>query len=377
MSDETQTPSAPDSSTEKKAKTRTRVSQSDVPSFSLEQALRVATAISDEHAGGPVTPLQLAAAMMMQPTTGSFRQLCGASIAYGITEGGYNASQITLTDIGRRIMMPTREGDDLVARREAVLRPRVIHEFLSKYDHSGLPRTEIAHNVLIELGVPKNRTEDTYNLILDNAHFVGLITKINDKQYVDLDGSAGERQAAAAAVNSPARVASPTAPPTAMVAEPVTRQWAQAPAPATPAVIAEADRRVLVCVGEHESLAEPIGQLLSFGELQAVAGRVRTGETPGIDDELLAAMRQCSAAILPVPAANDETSRANFLLMLGASTALFGGRVVLLSDGAAELPVRIGDLPVVQHRDGGLDPEAMMELLRAISQIKSTSRPGS
>lgn len=87
---------------------RTRVSQSDVPSYSLDEALRVATAISDEHAGGPVTPLQLAAAMMMQPTTGSFRQLCGASIAYGITEGGYNATQISLTELGKRITSPLK-----------------------------------------------------------------------------------------------------------------------------------------------------------------------------------------------------------------------------------------------------------------------------
>ncbi len=370
MSDQTEPEIESDATTRTKSKTRTRVSQSDVPSFSLEQALRVATAISDEHAGGPVTPLQLAAAMMMQPTTGSFRQLCGASIAYGITDGGYNASQITLTEIGRRIMMPTVEGDDLVAKREAVLRPRVIDEFLAKYNHSGLPRTEIAYNVLIELGVPKNRTEDTYHLILDNAHHVGLITKINDKLYVDLEGTGGGGEIAAAATK-PSVVKTPPVKPAA----PVTRDWPQAPAPATPAIATDRDRRVLVCVGNHESLAEPIGQLLSFGEMQAVAGELVSSEPPALCDELLGEMRQCSAAILPIPAAGDEAGRSQFLMTLGAAMALFGGRVVLLADGSGEVPARIGDIPVVEHRGGSLDPAAMLELLRAISRVKTTAAP--
>ena len=66
-----------------KTNRRKYLSQSDVPAVSLEQALRVATAIAEQHASAPVTPLQLAAAMMMRPTTGGFRQLCGTSIAYG------------------------------------------------------------------------------------------------------------------------------------------------------------------------------------------------------------------------------------------------------------------------------------------------------
>ena len=70
--------------------------------------------------------------MGMRPTTGQFKMLTGASIAYGFTEGGAQADLILLTDLGRRVAAPTEEGDDLAAKREALLRPRVVREFLEK-----------------------------------------------------------------------------------------------------------------------------------------------------------------------------------------------------------------------------------------------------
>lgn len=86
--------------------------------------------------------------MNVQPSSGPFRQLCGSAIAYGLTEGGYNASEIKLTQLGRRITRPTVEGDDVIAKREALLRPRVIKEFLNQYNGNPIPKDDIARNVL-------------------------------------------------------------------------------------------------------------------------------------------------------------------------------------------------------------------------------------
>src|ERR1700722_4773629 len=133
---------------------RTYMSQGDVPGTSLENALRIPQAISENYAGEPVTPLKLAAALNMSPTSGPFRSLCGASIAYGLTDGGYNAQQISLTTLGKRIIKPLQKGDDDVAKRDAVLKPRVMSEFLNKYSGSPIPRNDIALNVLEEMGVP-------------------------------------------------------------------------------------------------------------------------------------------------------------------------------------------------------------------------------
>src|SRR3954453_5479417 len=111
------------------AQPRKYVSQADVPRHTLEEAMRIPRAIADEYGKQPSSPVEIGAAIGVQPTTGTFRSLAGASLAFGLTDGGPRVAAIGLTDIGKRIVAPMEEGDDLVAMREAFLRPRVIREF--------------------------------------------------------------------------------------------------------------------------------------------------------------------------------------------------------------------------------------------------------
>jgi len=62
-------------------KTRSYLSQEDIPAYELDQALLVAKAVLQEYGGDPATPLDVAAAMDLTPTSGKFRMLCGTSIA--------------------------------------------------------------------------------------------------------------------------------------------------------------------------------------------------------------------------------------------------------------------------------------------------------
>ena len=167
---------------------RTYVSQTEIPNNSLEEALRIPRALTDNYAGKSATPLQVASALDMTPTSGTFRKLCGSSIAYGLTAGGYNAKEISMEGLAKRILAPLEDGDDVVAKREAALRPRILGEFIRKYESSPLPRHDIALNVLTEMGVPRDRAESVYALILDTAQAVGLIREIKGKQYIDLSG---------------------------------------------------------------------------------------------------------------------------------------------------------------------------------------------
>ena len=74
----------------------------------------------------PATPLKVAAAMKSSPNAGPFRMLTGASIAYGLTDGSAQSDQISLTPLVFGSLKPKREDDDLIAKREAFLKPRVI-----------------------------------------------------------------------------------------------------------------------------------------------------------------------------------------------------------------------------------------------------------
>ena len=195
-------------------KPKPRLLQEDVPSYSLDQALRVARSIADNYAYRPTKPINVAGAMGMTHTSGPFRAISGASVAYGITTGAAQGAEIGITPLGMRIVQPVIEGDDMAARREALLRPKIIGEFLRTYDGAALPSDLIARNVLVQKGVPVDRAEGVLQLIIDGASEVGFIREWgNGKLSVDLAGPmpTGDgdrtltREAAPAAIPAAAR----------------------------------------------------------------------------------------------------------------------------------------------------------------------------
>src|SRR5438105_2186337 len=90
---------------------RNYISQADIPAFSLQHAMKVPQAIADNYGKNPTKPLRVAQALELSPGSSRFRMLCGAAIAYGLTDGGYNSEAITITPLGRRIVAPIKEGD--------------------------------------------------------------------------------------------------------------------------------------------------------------------------------------------------------------------------------------------------------------------------
>jgi hypothetical protein len=213
-----------------KKQRKARLSQEDVPGYPLDQALKVAQTLADNYAYKPTRPISVAEAMSMAPTGRGFRGVTGAAVAYGLTTAAYNSPEIGLTPIGMRIVRPTTEGDDLAARREALLKPRVIGEFLRHFDGAALPADHIGRNVLIDKAVPADRATEVFNLIVEGAAQVGFIREWNGKRYVDLagsqssDGDADSDSDSSPTVPAPAEVA---------VAKPAT-------APLTPTPIAPA-----------------------------------------------------------------------------------------------------------------------------------------
>lgn len=354
---------------------RTYLSQTDVPGSSLENALRVPKAIAEHYAGGPVTPLQLAAALEMTPTSGPFRSHCGTSIAYGLTEGGYNAQQISLQPLGKRIVKPLEEGDDVIAKREAILKPRVVGEFLTKYSGSPLPRHDIALNVLQEMGVPGEKAEGVFSLIIDSAQTVGLLREIKGKQFVDLTGVAPAPASKTDAVvdaqkddESEKKDNTPT--------QPV--------APAAAQATLQLTRRVFITHGKDKSFLDPIKKLLGFGEMTPVISVERQSVSKPVPDKVMDDMRSCSAAIIHVDAEQtliDKKAKEhkivnpNVLIEIGAAMALYGRRFILLVRDGVELPSNLQGLYEVRYKGDTLDGDATIKLLEAINDIKNNPLP--
>jgi predicted nucleotide-binding protein len=365
---------------------RRYVSQADVPSYSLERAVSIPRAIADNYGYKPSTPLQVAKALDVAPTSSSFKMLAGAAIAYGLTTGGYNADNIAITPLGMRIVRPTSEGDDLSAKREGLLRPRVIREFLSKYAGAPIPKENIAQNVLMEMGVPTDRTGDVLKLILEGADAVGFLQTIKDRKYVELGGTRIPEETANGSNPEPEDKGSDRN--LSVLSSPIPISTATAALPmATAATLAHPDNRVkkvFITHGRNKTFIDPIKKLLAFGELESVVAEERQTVSQPVSEKVMSDMRSCGAAIIHV---EDERRlmdkdvkehivlNENVLIEIGAAMALYGQRFILVVKEGVELPSNLQGLYQVRYSGDALDGTATIKLLESINDMKKRSLP--
>ncbi|MBI5643869.1 MAG: nucleotide-binding protein [Deltaproteobacteria bacterium] len=335
-------------------KRRAYVSQTDVPNNSLEDALRVPRALIDNYAGKTATPLQVASALNMTPSSGTFRNLCGSAIAYGLTAGGYNAKEITVEPLSKRILAPLAEGDDLVAKREAALKPRILGEFIRKYENSPLPRHDIALNVLNEMGVPRERTESVYTLILDTAQAVGLIREIKNKQYIDLSGV---HVAAKLQVSSDA--GEPEEQPPALPIETES---------GTMSARKELGQAIFVAHGKNKKTLEQLKRILEQFRIPYKVAIDEPNLGRPIGAKVKEIMESCNCAILIFTSDEEFQDKngnsvwrpsENIVYELGASGYLYGSRIVILKEETVEFPTNFRDLGYISFAKDQLEAKSM------------------
>lgn len=360
---------------------RKYLSQTDVPSCSLDKALDIPRAIADNYGYKPSTPIQVASAMDLSPTSPSFRMLAGAAIAYGLTKGGPNAPLISIEPLGMRVVKPSGDEDVAAAKRKALLTPRVIRLFLEKYNGAAIPRSNIAESILRDMGVPKEKTSEVLKLILEGAEAVGFITTINQKKFVDLLGAnpapgtgedSGEEDEEGSADSS-------------IVAKvphmvPSSRTVPIVIAPNTDSRV----RKVYLTHGKNRALIEPIKELLKFGELEAVVSIQSQTVSQPVPTKVMLEMRGCGAAIIHVEDERhlkDEAGNEvvvlndNVLTEIGAAMALFGERFILVVKDGVKLPSNLQGLPVQPYKGTTLDMEETVKLMKAINDMKNRPLP--
>ena len=263
------------------------------------------------------------------------------------------------------------------------MRPRVIGEFLQKYNNAPLPRPDIAVNVLLETGVPKERAEEVLEFILQGASGVGLLREIKGKKYVDLAGvsapdkteeEAGQDKAPPQEeLGADERDGSDEGQKLALNRQASLQRPSQAQ-----------NRRVFITHGKNKSLIEPIKKLLGFGELEPVVSVEKMSISQPVPDKVMSDMRSCGSAIIHVDAeqtlidreANEQVVlNPNVLIEIGAAMALYGRRFILLVRDGIKLPSNLQGLFEVRYTGEGLDGDATIKLLEAINDIKNHPLP--
>lgn len=374
----TSTNGAGDAAAAVKTATKTKRSylkQSDVPKLTLAEAVRLPQSIYDDFAGKPTAPYQLAIALDTTPASSIWEDLTGASIAYGLTKGGSNASEIALTELGKRLVAPTEEGQDVAARAEAAIKPTILNQFLTRYNRAKFPQEKIARNVLVEMGVPADRLDRVLQIITSNGAYAGILRATKTGPFVALEDPVLPTDISAAdegeegADLSGAETLDPDESP--QPDEP------RAPAALTPTTTTTP--RVFITHGKNEEILKQLEELLKFGKFEPVVAKEHETVAKPVPDKVIEDMRTCSAAIIHVATEEkllDETGKEhtkineNVLIEIGAALALYGRNFILLVPEGLKLPSNLQGLYRCDYQGDSLDYDATMKLLKAFNDFR-------
>ena len=361
---------------------RAKISQADIPAYSLAEAIKVPRAIAENYGRKPTAPLKVAAGMNVQPNSSSFRMVTGAAMAYGLTKGGPNAPLIEITPLGLRVLKPTKEGDDLAAKREAILKPRVIGKFLTQYDNSPVPRTDIALNVLsTDMGVPEERAAAVFDMIMEGARAVGFVQKIKEKEYISLDGAGEPEEDEIYDATEPIESLTDSTESGESGVRTNTPPLTQS---ASNDTLELATKRVFITHGKNKDFIDPIKKIITYGKYEAVVAEEKQSVSKPVPDKVMGSMRSCGAAIIHVDVEKvlkDEDEKEvqilnpNVLTEIGAAQALYGRRFILLVEDGVKLPSNLQGLYEVRYSGEKLDANDAFKLLDAMQDIQNHPIP--
>lgn len=145
------------------------------PLYSVKDARQLADTIAQHNAGQPMRRLDVFEVLKKSPDSGPSRTLVSASSSYGLTSGGYQAETLSLTSLGERLSV---EGDE-TALVDAVLGVDVFKKFFESYKDGTVPAKVAAKSFLASGGIPGNRVEACWDMVLENGRHVGLIDKMS------------------------------------------------------------------------------------------------------------------------------------------------------------------------------------------------------
>ncbi len=353
------------------AKKRAYVSQADLPSRPLRDALRAAQAITDNYAGQPTAPHDVAMALEMSPTSSTWRDLAAASLGYGLTKGSWNADRMALDALGRRATAPTSEADDLSARAEAALRPKALGGFFRKYNKAKLPADHIVKNVLQqEFDVPPDRLEAALQIIKDNGQFVGFIRQTKTGPFVALDDPQPrpvqlDPEPPEEEVGNDALTALRSPPPD--TDDPPTAKLNVLPSPSF---------KVFISHSKNMKIVDQVKDILALYDIDfEIAVEEETAAIP-VPAKVMAAMRRCQSGVMVVTA--DEQNRTadgyaintNVLIEVGAAFVLYDQAVILVWDRRLKVPSNLQGLYRMEFEGDELTFSAGTKLAKAVKSLK-------
>ena len=364
---------------------RKYVNQSLVPNFSLEDAIKVPKAILDSYGGKPTAPFQVAMALETTQSSSFWRKLSGSSVAYGLTDGGYNSTKIGLTDLALKILSPTEEHIDKIALVEASLRPSVLHHFFKKYDNAKFPKDAIASNVLkLDFNILPEDASRVLEIIKANGRFTGIIHETKTGPYVYADQPAATVENVG---NVPDQInvsADDESESDSEVPDELVRKLnlkKREETPQTVSTVKSEKPRVFISHGKNKKIVEQLKEILTFGQFDVMVSVEKESTAISVPDKVFSDMRNCNAAVIHIEGERElldgegnvhHIINENVLIEIGAAIALYGKKFILLCEKGINLPSNLQGLYRCNYEGKELSYEATMKLLKAFNEFRNS-----
>jgi hypothetical protein len=145
------------------------------PRRTLEQALRVPTAIKDNNGGNPWPSPQVAKALNIGERGGNFFYVTAAAQSYGLTLGTRETAEISLTDLGRQVVYPQSATQRAQGLLKAFLSVEVFRGVLEHFGGSQLSEKQFLSNTLqTQFKLDPSWHDEFVDIFLKNCKYLGI-----------------------------------------------------------------------------------------------------------------------------------------------------------------------------------------------------------
>jgi|WetSurMetagenome_2_1015567.scaffolds.fasta_scaffold58779_2 hypothetical protein len=338
------------------------------PKNTLKDALRIAQSIQDNNAGRPYNRLDVAQAVGYSPESSGFRTLIISSGRYGLTEGGYAADKLSLTEIGRSIVAPRDDEERKEGLLKALKNIEFFRKFFERYDQSKMPRDDLLKNALTrDFGIPPEDVDSCLNILRQNLTDWGLLADFKGNIWLRLDKLAKSEEKVG------------EVPLEGAVEEITEGNPIDKPIEETKPICKSFVPNAFISHSKNDTILEQIKTILEFGQFKyTVAEEVETTSIP-IPEKVFTLMRNCNCAIINVSADEKEKNldnsyrvNPNVLIEIGAAFLAYNRKVILLADKRVTLPTNLQGLYRCEYEGNELSFSAALKLQKALVQFRET-----
>ena len=143
------------------------------PSYTIEEAMKVALSIANNNAGNPWGSKQVAEAIGIGQKSSNFQYLVAASRDYGFTTGTNRSKTIELTSLGRKIAFPVDAAQEQAAFMSAFENIDLFKKVCEYYRNGRIPEKKFFCNTLQEhFELPADFHDEFIRIYESNLAFV-------------------------------------------------------------------------------------------------------------------------------------------------------------------------------------------------------------